>query len=459
MFLYLNEKDSDYGTLYRSDYTGQRFTKLLPNVHRSPHKILDFLEVTSLDGVFLANIVQLKPVGNDFQQKIQTVISYDNGNKWHYLMSPKEDHIGKPIVCGYKDQCHLHLALNFHHRQSPSIVIKPKSIGVILALGNLGTHLNEDLDSLKPFLSIDGGVTWKLLDSTPNFLSFGDLGSLIFLGSNQELSFKYSWDTWHNTTEFSVKNLHNQAAITEIVSHPLSNAQEFLVIGETDKGGISEGFVILMDFSEVNERQCKEPDDYETFIPKAYEQDCILGRKVSYLRKRPDSQCYNGQDFEAIEKQENCECSASDYECDWGFYKSTSGGCEPISQRLVQTNFTIECYNLHRKHYLFSVGYRKILGDSCEGKTVFEPIELECPIYFLGLSRSQLIWILIVIVSVFICVTAYEKRLLLKMNILSLWGDLTYQRKLNQDDIVFNDNSYNEEESNDLMDTSKGSPL
>jgi len=458
MFLYLGEKDSEYGTLYRSDYTGQRFTKLLPNLHQSPHKLLDFLEITSLDGVFLANIVLLKPVGNEIQQKVQTVISYDNGNKWHYLLSPKEDNLGKPILCGYKDQCHLHLALNMHHRLSPSIVIKSKSIGIILSLGNLGDHLNEDLESLKPFLSVDGGVTWKLLDSAPDFLSFCDLGSLILLGSNQDLSLKYSWNMGYNSTEFPLNNFHNQAAITNIVSHPLSNAQEFLVIGETDKGGILEGFVILLDFSEDKERQCQKPDDYELFTPKAYEEDCILGRRVSYLRKKPDSQCYNGQDFEPIEKQENCECSSLDFECDWGFYRTSTGGCEAISQRLVQTNFTIECYNFHKKNYLFSVGYRKILGDSCQGKTVFDPFELECPIYFLGLSRSQLIWILIVIVATFICVTAYKKRFLLKMTVLSLWGDFTYQRKLNKDDIVFNDGSYIEEESNDLMDTSKESP-
>ena len=452
MFLYINEKDHDYGTLYRSDYTGQRFTRMLPNLHRCPHNQLDFLEFTSLDGVFLANIVLLKTVGNEVEEKIQTVISYDNGAKWHYLLAPRFDPYGKPLTCGYKDQCHLHLALTQHHRKARSIITNPKSIGIILALGNLGSELIDEIDALHTFLSIDGGVTWKFLDTQPSFLNFGDIGSLLILAS-QDFQLKYSWNMGANWTELSLKNINEQSTITNVLSHPLSNAQEFLIIGEIEASTSGErrsGIVVLLDFSELNPDQCQKSFDYEIFIPKAYEESCILGRKVSYLRKIPDRNCYNGMDFEPIEKQENCECTSMDYECDWGFYK-VNGVCEPISLRMVQTNFTIECYNLHNKHYLYSLGYRKILGNSCEGKTVFDPILLECPIYYLGLSKSQIIWIFISIMIFTIIMIGYNKWLLIKMRALSYWGNLTHRSTISKDDIVFNDTSYNEEESSDLI--------
>ena len=430
---------------------------MLPNLHRCSHNVLDFLEISSLDGVFLANIVLVKTLGNEIQQKIQTVISYDNGAKWHYLTAPRHDPLGKEIICGYKDQCHLHLALTHRHREAASFITKAKSIGMILALGNLGSQLVEDLDALHPFLSIDGGITWKFLDSKPSFLGFGDLGSLIIL-SSQDFQMKFSWNMGLNWTELPMKSLKDQGSVTNILSHPLENAQEFLVIGEKGESeSEASGVVVLVDFSELNPHQCQKPDDYEIFTPKAYEETCILGRKVSYSRKKPESQCYNGWDFEPIESQTNCECTSWDYECDWGFHK-VSGGCEPISLRMVQTNFSTECYSRHNKQYLISLGYRKILGDSCEGKTVFDPIFMECPIFNLGLSKSQIFWVGIALILMIIVCLGYQKRLLLKMRVLSYWGDFTHQSRLHKDDIVFNDVSYNEEESSDLICEGKALP-
>lgn len=421
---------------------------MLPNLHHC-HNTIDFIEVSSLDGVYLANIVLLKQKGNEIEQRIQTVISYDNGNKWHHLPAPKYDHVGKPILCGYKDQCHLHLALSQHHREASSLLTTKKTVGVIFALGNLGKELSQDPDSLHPFLSIDGGITWKLIDYRPLFMSFGDLGSLLLLGS-QNFDLKYSWNYGNNWTQITINNLKSQSAISNIMAHPLSNAQEFLLIGESGEGEISNGLLILLDFSELNVRQCQTPEDYEVFAPKAYEQSCILGRKISYLRKKAEVQCYNGWEFEHIEKQEDCECTINDYECDWGFYK-VNGACEAISLRLVETNFTVECYTEHKPQYVYSKGYRKIMGDSCSGKTVFDPILLECPIYFLGLSRIQVFWLMFGIILILTGWMVYEKWFLIKMNVISLWTDYTHNAHVNRDDIIFNDISYNEEESSDLI--------
>lgn len=421
---------------------------MLPNVHRS-HDSLDFIEILSLEGVFLANIVLLHQKGNEVEKLIQTVISYDNGNKWHHLPAPKMDHEGKPILCGYKDQCHLHLALTPLYGKTSSLINTKNAIGVILGLGNLGKELSSDPDSWHPFMSIDGGMTWKTLSYKQFLLAFGDLGSLLLMASHN-LELKYSWNFGLNWTTFKIPNMHTETKITRILSHPFSNAQEFLLIGERGDDETSSGVIVLLDFSELKPLQCKSPEDYEIFTPKTYEESCILGRKVSYMRKKPDAECYNGWEFEPIQKQENCECTINDYECDWGFYK-LNGACEAISVRLVQTNFSTECYNERKPQYVFSKGYRKVLGNSCVGKTVFDPVLLECPIYFLGLSRNQLFWLFLGILIIVFSWVLYEKRLLIKMTALSLWFEFTNRTEIHKDDIIFNEATFNEEESSDLI--------
>lgn len=39
-----------------------------------------------------------------------------------------------------------------------------------------------------------------------------------------------------------------------------------------------------------------------------------------YLRKKTNSECYNGEEFDRILKIEICECSFTDYECDFNYY-------------------------------------------------------------------------------------------------------------------------------------------
>ena len=49
---------------------------------------------------------------------------------------------------------------------------------------------------------------------------------------------------------------------------------------------------------------------------------------------------------------------------------------------------TKECYENKCSHYLFTLGYRKILGNECEGGSKFDPILLTCPIFYLGIEES-----------------------------------------------------------------------
>ena len=152
--------------------------------------------------------------------------------------------------------------------------------------------------------------------------------------------------------------------------------------------------LILIDFSESNPRQCKlqnlagdDTSDYEIFVPHGFKGDkCILGRKTSYVRRKPEMECYNGMEIDRIVKIELCECSIQDYECDFGYWKKQVNGlCEPISTRLFQVNYTKECYEGgNHEYYLLTLGYRKILGNICRGGSRYDPMLVKCPKYIFG---------------------------------------------------------------------------
>lgn len=64
-----------------------------------------------------------------------------------------------------------------------------------------------------------------------------------------------------------------------------------------------------LDFKDLHEPQCKgatNPDDadsdFETWTPydgrHGENQKCFLGQQISYVRRKRDSQCFNGEELE-----------------------------------------------------------------------------------------------------------------------------------------------------------------
>jgi len=51
---------------------------------------------------------------------------------------------------------------------------------------------------------------------------------------------------------------------------------------------------------------------------------------VTYLRRKQDAQCFNGEDLERVVKREPCNCIDFDYECDYGYKVGSDSGtkCE-----------------------------------------------------------------------------------------------------------------------------------
>jgi len=137
-----------------------------------------------------------------------------------------------------------------------------------------------------------------------------------------------------------------------------------------------QGTVVFVDFTGLHERECQgvknagSPDsDYEHFTPSDGRagDECFLGHKISYTRRKRDKECYNGVHHERGVKIHDCECADQDWECDIGYARRVDGG---VCLRAEGVNITafLQPYCPVSGHYTMTDGYRKvrsILGCHC----------------------------------------------------------------------------------------------
>lgn len=91
--------------------------------------------------------------------------------------------------------------------------------GLIVATGNVGSHLNEKFSLLNTYLTNDGGHTWIEILKGPHVFEIGDHGGIILAASavNKTNIIKYSWDegkTW-NQHKLNVTAFEIEAIVTE----------------------------------------------------------------------------------------------------------------------------------------------------------------------------------------------------------------------------------------------------
>ena len=112
----------------------------------------------------------------------------------------------------------------------------------------------------------------------------------------------YSWNeglTWEE-----VKFSETPIEVTNIVADEDKKGQVFLLYGE--KPNTEESVIVTFDFSSLHKEKCRgidDPDspnsDYENWGPGGnLASKCLLGHEISFIRRKRESKCYNGEDFE-----------------------------------------------------------------------------------------------------------------------------------------------------------------
>lgn len=397
LFVTRPNKQSDSGNVYLSDATGTGFSLNLERVPFTNSFEYDFLEIESLEGVIIANTfdpdnmnAQVEDTGKgkykkvnrnvEADQKRKSYITFNRGGRWEYLNPPVKTSTGKNINCKIEKGCSLHLhSLTSDRYPFPYSV--QNAVGIIVGIGNVGKYLQYDDNKLNVYISRDGGLTWFEVIKGPHIVEFGDHGGVILLAPLYKKT-DYILYTWNYGVTWEAFKLPEKMQVDNIVIEPRSISSNFIVFGEPHEG--KNGVIIAMDFNDLHEARCQgasTPDtkgsDYEYWSPNdgRHGSDCFLGRKVNYLRRKKDSACFNGEEYEPQAFVDNCECTRYDFECDNGYKKlPNADDCVPIGN-ITEATIPEDCDDF----YTVTSGYRKIPGDSCVGGDNYIPLRIMCP--------------------------------------------------------------------------------
>ena len=140
--------------------------------------------------------------------------------------------------------------------------------------------------------------------------------------------------------------------------------------------------MITLDFTGLHEPKCQgveypgtEKSDFELWSPHddgrhGSDNKCFMGQQLTYIRRKQDVECYNGESFERQVKRSPCTCTLADYECDVNYKRGAGGTCEFINEddednKHFNTDKETSC--AEEGYYYKTQGYRKIPGNHCDG--------------------------------------------------------------------------------------------
>lgn len=421
-----------FGRLYVSDSTGLRFRLALKSCLRSSVRGADFAKIQGLEGVYIANILE-KNAAREYERmmekddveeeewveeerkestyfwsprsqkrkdtrsfiinNVQTVITFNKGSIWKLLEPPKTDSKGKKTRCSLSDGCSLHLFL--YVDTTVPILSQNSAPGIILATGNLGRTRNPSTSVRRVYMSRDGGLRWTEAAKEEHVYEVADHGGLVLMGQldtgdKDLVSLAFTWNggtTWENF-DIHKKN----TSIEDIFTEPNATSQRF-ILHLKQRQDLDEETILIhsslasMNFEELHQKICKGEDrpgtpnsDFEYWTP--YDgrqgQDCLLGRTLTYIRKKKDRECFTRTEFSYPINIRNCECTEEDYECDFGFVRNELLGDYTCVPKINVTYDPPEnCPS--GTNYTVTTGYRRITGDTCEGGVTHDPLVFPCP--------------------------------------------------------------------------------
>ncbi|KAG0173404.1 vacuolar protein sorting/targeting protein PEP1 [Apophysomyces sp. BC1034] len=388
------DSSANFGTLYKSNSNGTFFVKSLEYTNRNAMGIVDFERVQGVEGIMVANVVvnhEQVERGNA-KKEIQTRMSFDDGATWNGIKNVKNSE-GRDMPCS-DHECTLHMHSVTTPHNNGQVFSSNTAVGVMMGVGNFGRNLLE-YDECDTFLSVDGGLSWKMVREGAHKYEFGDMGSVLVLVDDEKFT-DHIWWSKDRGNNWQKLDLGVSIRARMLTTDPESTSRNFLIVGGTARSSDSNVQAIHLDFTKVHPRQCQmvENDDSRSDFEKWFARDltpgpdCLMGHEQMFYRRKTTSDCYIGRDFQdPVVEMKNCPCLEADYECDYNFQRDANGRCV----RIGPDGLTNDQCKSKDDVYLGSSGYRLIAGNTCDreaGKKLDEPISRKCSENTGGSSNS-----------------------------------------------------------------------
>ncbi|KAG8888141.1 vacuolar protein sorting/targeting protein PEP1 [Tulasnella sp. 332] len=366
-------RGAEWGNVLKSNSNGTYYGLSLEHVNRNDRGYVDFEKVIGLDGIAVMNVVaNVDEAAVTGKKKLQTRITHNDGGTWKPLTPPVQDSVGQPFECTGA-QCALHIHGYTERFDARATYSSPSAVGLMMVVGNVGTELKPYTES-DTFFSRDGGFTWEEVHKDAHLFEFGDSGSVLVMTNDEGPTDRilFSLDEGMNWREYVFASGGDQKIrVREIVTVPKDTSRKFILFGYPAS---SDSLVAIhIDLSNIANRQCTldadnpNEDDFELWSPSQEREElCLFGRQTLYHRRRRDRNCYVGEQAKAADRiVKNCQCSASDFECEFNHVRNNAGECELVEGATPLPNDST-CPD-GQDFWYERTAYRKIPYSSCEG--------------------------------------------------------------------------------------------
>ncbi|XP_057704524.1 VPS10 domain-containing receptor SorCS3 isoform X1 [Corythoichthys intestinalis] len=357
-------------SLYISDSPGVYFTLSLEDLRttRGPtgNLLVDFYKVEGINGMYLANKL--------VDHRVKTFITYNKGQTWALLPAPATDVAGNNIHCVMPFcSLHLHLEMSENPYTSGPITSKKTVPGIIVATGNIGTELSSA--NLGMFITSDAGNSWRQIFDEEHNIWFLDNGGALLAVLHAPTPIRHLWISldegkkWDRHT-FSLAPLYVDGVLME------SESDNHIITFFGHFSHRSEWQLMKIDYKGLFTQRCMD-GDYQTWSLHNKGELCVMGEKQIFMKRRPGNRCMLSQDYSRIYSSEPCQCTAYDFECDYGWERRTDGKCSPAFW--FDPNAVAKSCSAGQS-FLNSTGYRKVLSNNCKevGRNVYSPKRLGC---------------------------------------------------------------------------------
>ncbi|KAL2102383.1 hypothetical protein ACEWY4_001551 [Coilia grayii] len=351
---------NDTFNLYVSESGGVYYTLALENVMSSMgpegNVMIDLYEVAGIKGMFLANKKQ--------ESQVKTYITYNKGRDWRLLQAPHVDLRGNSIHC-MLPYCslHLHLHVSANPYTSGNIASKESAPGIIMASGSIGAELSSSNVSM--YITSDAGNTWRQIFDEEYSVLYLDQGGALVAIRHTPLPIRHLW------LSFDEGRLWNKYSFTSsplfvdgVLGEPGEETLIMTIFGHVSHR--SEWQLVKIDFRSIFNRRCTD-GDYQTWHLQNQGETCLMGVKRIYRKLKSVARCVMGKTHSVTVISEPCDCTESDFECDYGYERRSDGKCSPAFWFLPSSMWR-SCTTV--SSFLNSTGYRKVVSNNCTGGVV-----------------------------------------------------------------------------------------
>uniref|UniRef100_A0A8B9LDH9 VPS10 domain-containing receptor SorCS2 n=1 Tax=Astyanax mexicanus TaxID=7994 RepID=A0A8B9LDH9_ASTMX len=269
---------------------------------------------------------------------------------------------------------HLHLHVSANPYTSGNIASKESAPGIIVASGSIGAELTSSNVSM--FITSDAGNTWRQIFDEEYSVLYLDQGGALVAIRHTPLPIRHLWLSFDEGRVWNKYSFTSSPLFVDgVLGEPGEETLIMTIFGHVSHR--SEWQLVKIDFRSIFNRRCTEAD-YQTWHLHNQGEPCLMGVKRIYRKLKPIARCVMGKTYSVTMTSEPCDCTESDFECDYGYERRTEGRCTPAFW-FQPSSMSRSCTTGHT--FLNSTGYRKVVSNNCTAGVVdlYTARRLPCP--------------------------------------------------------------------------------